>query len=316
MRYYRSFSSYLKDRYGEKVFRISIDAGFTCPNRDGTLGRGGCAYCSPYGSWDRHLARKTLNEQVREGKERIRRRYGANRFIAYFQAYTNTYAPINELKRIYDSVVRDDSDFVAIAIGTRPDCIDEEKLKMIAEYREMGLDVWIEYGLQSAKSETLKLIRRGHDVDVFEKAVLQTKKYGILVSAHVIIGLPGEDREDIVNTARFLSELPIDGIKLHNLNIVKGTLMEKWYMKGKVRALELEEYASLAVDFLELLPPDVVVQRLIAETDREFLIAPEWVLNKSRAIEYINNTFKERKSYQGILYPGIKTGGVKSGNKG
>ncbi len=302
MNYYRSFSSYLKEKFGEKVYRISLDAGFTCPNRDGTLGYGGCAYCSPPGSWNRNLARMTLDEQVKEGKERVKRRYGAKKFIAYFQAYTNTYAPVEELKRIYDSVLLKSNDFVGLAIGTRPDCIDDEKLEMISEYKKMGYEVWIEYGLQSANEETLKLINRGHGVDIFIKAVRNTRKYGILIATHIIIGLPGEGREDIINTAKLISSLPIDGLKLHNLNIVKGTLMEKWYRKGKVKAISLEEYSNLVVDFLEIISPEVVIQRLIAESPKDILIAPLWPINKSRAINFINETFKKRKSYQGKLY--------------
>ncbi len=302
MNYYRSFSSYLKDKFGEKVYRISLDAGFTCPNRDGTLGYGGCAYCSPLGSWNRNLARMTLDDQVKDGKERVKRRYGAKKFIAYFQAYTNTYAPVEELKRIYDSVLLKSDDFVGLAIGTRPDCIDDEKLEMISEYKKMGYEVWIEYGLQSSNEKTLKLINRGHGVDVFIDAVKNTKMYGILVATHVIIGLPGEGRKDIMETAKLVSSLPIDGLKLHNLNIVKGTLMEKWYRKGRVKELSLEEYSNLVVDFLEIISPEVVIQRLIAESPKDILIAPFWPLDKSRAIDFINETFKERKSYQGKLY--------------
>ena len=300
--YYRTFSSYLREKFGERVFRVSLDAGFTCPNRDGTLGYGGCAYCSPEGSWDRELSRLSLKDQVRKGIERAKKRYGAEKFIAYFQAFTNTYAPINELKAIYDMVLSLSDKFVGLAIGTRPDCIDSEKLKMISEYKDMGYDVWIEYGLQTSNEKTLELINRKHGVKIFEEAVLLTKKYGINITTHVIIGLPGEDREDILNTANYISKLPIDGLKLHNLNIVRRTLMAKWYREGRVKPLSLDEYANLAVDFLERTDPNIVIQRLIAESNREYLIEPKWSLNKTAAINYINKLFLQRKTYQGRLF--------------
>jgi len=300
--YYRTFSSYLKEKFGQKVFRVSLDAGFTCPNRDGTLGYGGCIYCSPEGSWDRNLSRLKLREQVEKGIERAKKRYGAEKFIAYFQAFTNTYASVEELREVYSSVLKMSDDFVGLSIGTRPDCVDEEKLKMISEYRIMGYDVWIEYGLQTSNEKTLELINRKHGVQVFKEAVLLTKKYGINVTAHVIIGLPGEDKKDIYNTAEYLSKLPIDGLKLHNLNIIKKTVMARWYRQGKVKPLSLEEYANLVVDFLERISPNIVIQRLIAESSRELLIEPKWSLNKIDAINYINKIFDKRHTYQGKLF--------------
>ncbi|RKX94440.1 MAG: TIGR01212 family radical SAM protein [Spirochaetes bacterium] len=300
--YYRSFSSYLKEKFGCKVFRVSLDAGFTCPNRDGTLGYGGCAYCSPEGSWNREISRLKLNEQVEKGIERAEKRYGAQKFIAYFQAFTNTYAPVSELKEIYDRVLSMSDRFVGLAIGTRPDCIDDEKLKMISEYKTMGYDVWIEYGLQSSNEKTLELINRKHGIKVFDEAVLLTKKYEINVAVHVIIGLPGEGMEDVHNTANYVADLPIDGVKLHNLNIVKNTLMAKWYRERRITVLSLDEYANLAVDFLERIKADIIVQRLVAESSRDSLIAPKWSLDKSAVINYINKIFSERNSYQGRLY--------------
>ncbi len=299
--FYRSFSSYLRDRYGERVYRISLDAGFTCPNRDGKIGTGGCAYCSPAGSWKGDSRRALLHEQVSKGKEIMERRYGARKFIAYFQAYTNTYAPVEGLKEIYDSVVCSDSDFVGLSIGTRPDCIDEAKLELISSYARQGLEVWIEYGLQSAKDTTLRLINRGHSVEDFSRAVLLTKQYDILVSTHVILGLPRESRDDLIRTAKFVGSLPIDGIKIHNLNIVKGTKIAEMYRKGDVAPLELEEYANLVVDFLEHLRPDVVVDRLIAESDQGILIEPRWSLDKPRALAAVRRAFEMRNSYQGKL---------------
>ncbi len=299
--FYRSFSSYLQERFGEKVYRISLDAGFTCPNRDGKIGTGGCAYCSPGGSWKGGTMRLPLHEQVLQGKKIMERRYGAHKYIAYFQAYTNTYAPVETLKKIYDSVVRSDSDFVGISIGTRPDCIDEQKLELISSYRRRGLEVWIEYGLQSANDATLLLINRGHSAEDFSRAVLLTKHYDIMVSAHVIVGLPWEKRDDVIRTARFVASLPVDGIKIHNLNIVKGTKIAEMYRKGELVPLKLDEYAGLAVDFLEHTRPDVIVDRLVAESDPQTLIEPRWSLDKQRALDAVKRMFEMRKSYQGKL---------------
>jgi radical SAM protein (TIGR01212 family) len=299
--FYRSFSSYLRERFGEKVYRISLDAGFTCPNRDGKIGTGGCTYCSPGGSWKGKAPRLPLEEQVLQGKGIIGRRYGARKFIAYFQAYTNTYAPVETLKKIYDSVVRSDSDFVGISIGTRPDCVDEQTLELISSYRKHGLEVWIEYGLQSANDATLRLINRGHSAEDFSRAVLRRKHYDIMVSAHVIVGLPREKRDDVIRTARFVEALPVDGIKIHNLNIVRGTKVAEMYRKGELVPLALEEYAGLAVDFLEYTRPEVIVDRLVAESDPETLIEPRWSLDKRRALDAVKRAFEMRKSYQGKL---------------
>ena len=300
--YYRSFSAYLAEKYDHKVYRISLDAGFTCPNRDPVAGTGGCAYCSAEGSWNGSGEKLPLEVQVRTGKVKIGRRYKASKFFAYFQAYSNTYAPVDTLKEIYDSVVLDDEDFVGLIIGTRPDCVDSEKLELISSYKDRGLEVWLEYGLQSSNDRTLELIGRGHTAEDFARAVFLTKEFGIMVCAHVIIGLPGEDSSDIVNTARFLSGLPVEGVKLHNLNIVKGTRMADEYHSGHVTPLSLDEYARLAVDFLERINPEVVVQRLVAETASHLLLGPKWSLNKQKAVNAVNAEFKRRNSFQGKLF--------------
>jgi len=300
--YYRTFSQYLRERFGQKIYRVCLDAGFSCPNRDGTLGVHGCAYCADYGSWNGNENRESLERQVELEIRRVSRRYGARKYIAYFQAYTNTYASTDRLKEIYDSVLEARDYFVGLAIGTRPDCIDEEKLQMIASYKKKGLEVWIEYGLQSANDETLKKIGRGHGVRDFQKAVLMTARHDILVTAHVIIGLPEETRSDIITTARFLADLPIHGLKIHNLNIVSGTRMEEWYKKGLIKPLELDEYADLVVDFLERTPPDIVIERLVAETPPRFLVAPKWSTDKQAALKRIIERFEQRRSFQGSLF--------------
>jgi radical SAM protein (TIGR01212 family) len=301
--YYRSFSAYLSEKFDQKVYRVSLDAGFSCPNRDPVEGTGGCAYCSAEGSWNGSKKKLPLEVQVKTGKVKIRQRYNASKFFAYFQAYSNTFAPADTLREIYDSVVLGDDDFVGLIIGTRPDCIDTEKLELISSYKERGLEVWLEYGLQSSNDKTLEIIGRGHTTEDFARAVFMTKEFGIPVCAHVIIGLPGESRSDIINTAGFLTGLSVEGVKLHNLNIVKGTRMAVEYYSGHVMPLALDEYARLAVDFLERINPDVVVQRLVAQTASQWLLGPEWSLNKQSAVNAIIAEFRRRNSFQGKLFP-------------
>jgi radical SAM protein (TIGR01212 family) len=299
---YRAYSQYLRERFGECVYRICLDAGFGCPNRDGTIGRGGCVYCQDRGSWGGGGRPRPLEEQIRIEKERVRTRYGARLFIAYFQAHTNTHAPAPTLRKIYDAAVEGDREIVGLAIGTRPDCIDREKLELIASYRNGNREVWIEYGLQSAHDETLELIGRGHDVQSFTDAVQLTREYGIGVFAHLIIGLPGEGRSRLLETAEYLAGLPIDGVKLHNLNIIRGTPLEEWMREGRISPLPLEEYAERVVDFLERTSPDVVVARLTADTAPGLLIAPLWSLDKGEALRRIRQTFDRRSTYQGRFY--------------
>jgi radical SAM protein (TIGR01212 family) len=300
-RYYRSYSSYLKERFGERVYRICLDAGMGCPNRDGKVGSGGCAFCSDTGSWGERGVELSLREQVLREKERIRTRYGANRFIAYFQAFSNTYAPPRRLKEIYDTVILGDDEVVGLCIGTRPDCIDAAKLGIVSSY--LGdKSVWIEYGLQSAHDRTLKLIGRGHNVQAFTDAVRETEAHGIEVFAHVIIGLPGEGREENRKTAEYLAGLPVVGVKLHNLNIIRGTRLETWYDEGRINPLTLDEYAERVVDFLERTRPEIVVARLNTDTAARRLVEPKWSLDKQGVLTRIGDEFSRRRSYQGRLY--------------
>lgn len=303
--FYRRFSGYLKERYGKKIYRISIDAGFSCPNRDGSISRDGCFFCSPGGSWVARGNITNIREQIEKGRKIAERRYGAEGFIVYFQAFTNTYADVRILKRVYDYALECEG-AVAIAIGTRPDCINTEIIELLASYHEKGLDVWVEYGLQSANDETLDLINRGHTYRDFEKAVVESKKAGLLVSTHVIIGLPGEGEREILFTAEKLADLHLDGLKLHNLNILRGSVFEKWYLKGKIKVLELDEYAEYVVKFLERVNPEMVIQRVVSDAPKQMLIAPEWVINKQKVLNRINRMFEYYNTYQGRLFNEIK----------
>lgn len=297
-RYY-PFSYFLRENFPVKVHKISIHAGFTCPNRDGLAGVGGCTYCANE-SFSPNV-RETIapiKEQVENGIKFLKRRYGSEKFIAYFQAFTNTYADVDTLKDRYDEALLN-KDVIGLSIGTRPDCITDDILELIHSYTE-EYHVWVEYGLQSIHDRTLQLVNRGHDYKAFEDAVLLTKqKEGIKICAHVILGLPGEDWNDMMETAGTVSALGIDGIKIHHLYIAKNTAMANDYLKGKIKTMKMEEYVSLACDFLERISPDIVIQRLVGDTHGDFLISPVWNATKGEVFAAITNELKHRNSYQG-----------------
>ncbi len=300
MERYYSYSRYLKELFGEKVFRVTVDAGFTCPNRDGTKGTGGCIYCYSGSDYDPDKRRRSVREQIAEGIERVRRRYGAEKFLVYFQAYTNTYAPPSQLKPIYD-VIREFPEVVGLIVGTRPDCVPNETLELIASYSKDYL-VWVEYGLESSHFKSLKWMNRGHGVSDFIDAVLRTRKFkGINICTHVILGLPMEDYEDMMETADFLAALKLDGVKIHPLHVIRGTKLEEIYLKEQFSLLSVEEYADLVVDFIERLPEKTVIQRVTGEAPEELLIGPSWCSHreKNRVINLIRKRFEERNTRQG-----------------
>lgn len=288
----RLYNDYLREKYGCKVYRIAIDAGLGCPNRDGTKGTGGCIYCNNDGSRASYVnAKDPVKKQIEIRIKYLKEKKCAQKFIAYFQAFTNTYAPVDRLKEIYDEVL-DFEDIVGISIGTRPDAIDRGKLKLIASYKNR-YDVWLEYGLQSIHDRTLKLINRGHTFVDFLDAFKMTRESGIPVSVHVILGLPGETKEDMMATAKKLKELKIDGIKIHLLHVLKGSALEKLYKEGKVKVLGQDEYVDLVCSFLENLPHDIIIQRLTGEGSRVDHIAPLWALNKTDTIRKIVANLKQ-----------------------
>jgi len=296
---YYPFSDYLRRRFGCKVHKISLDAGFTCPNRDGTVGVGGCTYCiNESFSPNVGKAQRSISEQMAEGMAYMRRRYGARKFFAYFQAFTNTYDSVDALRARYDEALAF-PDVVGLSIGTRPDCVPEEVLDLVESYSRR-VETWLEYGLQSANDETLRRINRGHDVATFLDAVERTRRRDIRICVHVILGLPGESRDDMMSTARFLQPLGLHGIKLHHLYIARGTPMEEEYRAGRVRVLSAQEYVSLACDFLEIIPPTVTVQRLVGDTtSTRVLIAPIWPEPKSRVLRMFTEEFARRGTTQG-----------------
>jgi len=301
-RYY-SLNSFFKKVFGCRVHKIPLDAGLTCPTRNGTKGKGGCIYCNPYGSGTGAYARGiSISEQIKQWKLFLKKRFKAKKFIAYLQSFCNTYAPIYKLKTIYDEAVSD-PDIIGLAIGTRPDCVDDEILKLIQSYTDK-YHVWIEYGLQSIHNRTLEFIRRGHTYEDFLKAIEITTGRNILICVHIILGLPGESKEDMLATVDALSKLPIHGIKFHHLYIVKGTLMEKLYREGKYRPLEQKEFIEILVSCLERLRKDIVVQRLMGDPRPEELVAPDWSLRKRETLNLIKSTLEEKDTYQGKFFDG------------
>ncbi|MFC1858145.1 TIGR01212 family radical SAM protein [Thermodesulfobacteriota bacterium] len=295
---YNDLNTYLRNIFGCRVQKITIDAGLSCPNRDGTISRGGCIYCNARGSGTGALARGvSVADQIIQGKEALSKRYKAKKFIAYFQSFSNTYAPIGILESLYEEALKMD-DIVGLSVGTRPDCINEPVVKLLEEYAKDYL-VWIEYGLQSAHDTTLALINRGHDFNCFKTAVDVTRNRGIHICAHVILGLPGEHREHMLETARAIADLGINGLKLHLLYVIRETRLESLYQKGEYTCLKQNEYVDLVCDFLEHIPQDVVIQRLTGDAHRGELVAPEWALRKSETLELIKKTLEKRNSWQG-----------------
>lgn len=312
MKRYRDYSTYLKEIFGERVQKISLDAGLNCPNRDGTISDKGCTYCDSRGSGTGAMINRglSIDEQITESRKRLERRYGARKFIAYFQSFTNTYAPPSQLKELYDRALNY-PDMVGLSVGTRPDCVNKEILGLLHSYQEKYL-VWIEYGLQSSHDATLSRINRGHDVACFEQGVRMAKDFGLNVCTHIILGLPGETRDMMRQTAMFLAKLPLDGIKIHLLYIVKETPLASLYKKGEYRCLERDEYIEMVVDVLELLPPDMVIQRLTGDPIGVELVAPLWAKDKSENLRLIRQRLQDRETWQGRRWT---KGGCRRGRK-
>ncbi|TES92708.1 MAG: TIGR01212 family radical SAM protein [Desulfobacteraceae bacterium] len=297
---YNNFNTYLRNIFGCRVQKITIDAGFSCPNRDGTISTRGCIYCNVRGSGTgAHAKGLSVTEQLLQGKRALSKRYKAKKFIAYFQAFSNTYAPFDKLKSLYEEAL-EVNDVVGLSIGTRPDCVDESVLELLQGYGKKYL-VWIEYGLQSVHDATLAFINRGHDFKCFKKAVAATKNRGIKICAHVILGLPNEKKTDMLETARAVAGMEIDGLKIHLLYIVKGTKLDKLYAAGKYRCLEQQEYVDLVCDFLERIPKNMTIQRLTGDPHPEELVAPMWSKKKMETMDLIKETLEKRDSWQGKL---------------
>lgn len=300
---YNDFNTYLRNIFGCRVQKITVDAGLTCPNRDGTVSTGGCIYCNDRGSGTgAHAKGLSVTRQLINAKHSLSKRYKAKKFIAYFQSFSNTYAPLPVLRELYAQALGVD-DVVGLSIGTRPDCVDEAVLDLLQDYAKRRL-IWIEYGLQSASDTTLDFINRGHDVRCFKDAVERTRNRGINICAHVILGLPHETRKNMLHTAETLAELGIDGVKLHLLYVVKGTTLETIYRRGRFNCLEQDAYVDLVCDFLERIPFEMVVQRLTGDPHPNELVAPAWALDKAETLKRIRKILEKRGSRQGKLFKG------------
>lgn len=297
---YNQFSAYLKNKYGAKVYKITIDAGFSCPNRDGHISTGGCIFCDEGGSFSQaHSNRLSVEEQVIVGAQTLATRFKAQKFMSYFQAYSNTYKPVNELEKIYSSSLKH-KDVVGLSIGTRPDCIDEDKLKLISSYKD-DYYTWIEYGLQTIHDKTLKKINRGHDFDTFLRAYEKTKEYGINVCVHVIFGM-WETHDEMMQTAQKLAELGVDGVKIHMLVALEGTKLANMYQNNEIDFMSEEDYINTVCDFLEYLPQSTTIHRLAGNGLKKELIAPRWIGKKLDCLNKIDREFLRRNSWQSYKY--------------
>ena len=297
---YLNYNQVLKTEFAERVQKISINAGFTCPNRDGSKGNGGCTYCNNQTFSPEYCKPdKTVSEQVKEGIDFFHHKYKAQHYLAYFQSYTNTYDSLDKLKIIYEEALSFPA-VIGLVVGTRPDCVNVGLLDYFAQLAKKYY-VMIEYGIESTNDETLKFINRGHDFACAENAIRETAKRGIRTGAHIILGLPGESRETILSHADKLSELPIDTLKIHQLQLVRGTKMAQQYAEHPewFNLYSADEYIDLVIDFLEKLNPDIAVERFVSQSPKELLLAPEWGLKNFEFTAKIEKKLIERETWQG-----------------
>lgn len=297
---YNQFSAFLKNKFDAKVYKITLDAGFSCPNRDGTISTGGCIFCDGSGSFSQaHSNTLSIENQILTGIQTLSKRFKAEKFMAYFQAYTNTYKPVNELEKIYKSALTH-KDLVGLSIGTRPDSVDENKLDLIGDISK-DYYTWIEYGLQTIHNKTLRKINRGESFETFLKSYELTKKRGINVCVHVILGL-WETHEEMMQTAKKLAELGVDGIKIHMLCALENTKLAQMYANKEISFMSEEEYVNTVCDFLEYLPKNTTIHRLAGNGLKKELIAPRWIGKKLDCLNKIDKELLSRNSYQGFKY--------------
>lgn len=295
----RTLSDYCKEKFGTKVYRLSLSTGCTCPNRDGKAGKGGCSFCSEGGSGEFATKVKDIEIQIEEAKEKVRNKFPKDikeedkKYIAYFQSFTNTYGDVDRLGAIFRSAIMQ-NEIVALSIGTRPDCLEEEMLDLLKELNNIK-PVWIELGLQTINEVTAKAINRGYELKVFEKAYYELKKKGIEVIVHVILGLPDESAEDMYETVKYLTSLKpeLDGVKLHLLHILKNTRLEKEYKVSPFKILSLKEYTEILVNCLKILPESTVIHRMTGDGDKRLLVEPMWSADKKVVLNTINKAIRE-----------------------
>lgn len=289
---YLSFNKYLKDKFGQKVYKISLDGGFTCPNRDGKIDTRGCIFCSKGGSGDFAQNRNlSITEQIESGKKIVEKKIKSGKYIAYFQAFTNTYAPVEILRAKYSEAINH-PDIVALSIATRPDCLGDDVIELLDEMNKIK-PVFVELGLQTIHSDSAKYIRRGYSLEVYNKAVKKLKNIGVNIVVHIILGLPNESEEDMLESVKYVCQSQIDGIKLQLLHIIAGTDLAKDYEKGLFKTLEFDEYVELIAKCVAIIPKNIVIHRLTGDGAKKDLIAPLWSADKKRVLNAINKALKE-----------------------
>lgn len=302
-RRYNDFSTYFKSKFEGRVQKVSVDAGFTCPNRDGSKALNGCSYCNNKTfNPDYCGLEKSITEQLNQGVSFFASKYNSIRFLAYFQAYSNTYAEVEVLKERYGEALKHPA-VIGLVLGTRPDCVTPEVLDYLQELSQQCY-VMVEFGVESVKDETLQRINRGHDFAAAQWAITETARRGIHNCAHLILGLPGESREDFLNQAREMSRLPVENLKLHQLQIHKGTRMAKEFAQrpNDFQLFEVDEYIELVIDYLELLRPSIVLERFVSQAPKDLLIAPLWGLKNFEFVAKMEKRLAERNTWQGRLY--------------
>ncbi len=298
---YHTWNYYLRQKFGCKVFKVSINAGFTCPNIDGTIGYGGCTYCSKEGSGDfAGNPKDNLVKQFYDIKEMMNKKWKDAKYIGYFQAFTNTYAPVDVLREKFETILEQE-DVIGLSISTRPDCIGDDVLEYLADLNKRT-NLWIELGLQSIHESTSKIINRGHNFEIFEECVKRLRKHNIDVVVHIIDGLPGESHEMMMETAKALAKMDVQGIKIHLLHVIKDTPMANMLEKGNMKLLDKDEYVKIVCDQLEVLPQEMVIHRLTGDGKKENLIGPLWSLKKWEVLNAIDDELKRRDSWQGKYY--------------
>ena len=298
---YHTWNYYLRNTFGEKIFKVSINAGFTCPNIDGKVSYGGCTYCSKEGSGDfAGNPKDDLIKQFSEVKEMMLKKWPSAKYIGYFQAYTNTYAPLEVLKEKYETILAQE-DVVGLSISTRPDCLEDDVVEYLGELNKRT-NLWVELGLQTIHDVTSKKINRGHDYDTFLEGLKKLQDRNIKVVVHIINGLPGEDYNMMMETAKAVADMNVDGIKIHLLHVIKDTALARSLEKNQFELMDRDEYINLVCDQLEILPPEMIIHRLTGDGKRDELVGPMWSLKKWEVLNDIDRTLKERDTYQGIYY--------------
>ena len=302
-------------RYGERVHKIAIDAGFTCPNRDGSIGRGGCTFCNNVSFSPNGRKPGLIAEQIESGRQVIRKRTGARKYIAYFQAYTNTYADTRELSRLYEQALKE-PDVIGLDVGTRPDCVADEVLDLLAGYQQQGYEVWLELGLQSAHDATLEHVNRGHGFAEYRQAALKARSRGIKVCTHLILGLPGETTGHHIDSLMRVLELGVDGLKFHPLHVVKGTQLANEWRRGEYQPLTMDEYVSDVVELVERTPAEVIFHRLTGTASASVLLAPEWCSKKWQVLNRLTDVLSRRgqridvSNHQNSINPLLPSSGM------